>query len=228
MARAEAAAVARASAAIALTREDAARLSELAGGRRVHVVRAPFAAPLPPSGSRLAGEPALVMVGSEGWLPNRDAVGWFNGSIWPAVKSALPAARLHVFGNWSRTLPAGIEGHSPAADSAELFAAGSVLVVPLRIASGVRIKILEAWARGVPVVATPQAVRGLEAEDGNDLLVAADADGFVDAFRRLHEKTDLAAELVAGGRASLAARHDPVKVTRELVAVYEKVIGKNS
>ncbi len=226
MARAEAAAVARADAAVALTSEDAARLRELAGGRHVHVARAPFAASLPTSDSRLAGEPALVVVGSEGWLPNRDAVDWFVGTIWPALHRALPGARLHVFGNLPEASPPGIEGHPPPAHSAEVFVPGSVLVVPLRIASGVRIKILEAWARGVPVVATPQAVRGLEAEDGRDLFVASDADGFASALRRLHENRDLAAELIAAGRASLAARHDPTKVTKELVAVYEQAIEK--
>jgi len=86
----------------------------------------------------------------QGTKRNRDAIDWFVGSIWPAVRQALPRGRLHVFGNLARAAP-GVEVHPPPADSSELFVPGSVLVVPLRIASGVRIKILEAWSRGVPV-----------------------------------------------------------------------------
>jgi glycosyltransferase involved in cell wall biosynthesis len=108
-------------------------------------------------------------------------------------------------------------------DSAQAFAEGSVLLVPLRIASGVRMKILEAWARGVPVVATPTALAGLEAKDGRDALVAADPASFARALKRLKDEPGLAASLVEGGRRSLAERHDPAKVARDLLAIYESV-----
>lgn len=230
LARDEGRAVVRADATVALTSEDAGRLRELAGGRgRLHVVRVPFAPELPPAEKTLDGKPALVMLGSEGWLPNRDAADWFRTSIWPAVRAVLPEARLHVFGNISlgqsgQDSSSGVHGYPPPKSSREVFAPGSVMVVPLRIGSGVRMKILEAWARGVPVVGTPQAVRGLEAEDGEDLLVAETTEDFVDAFRRLHENPDLAVRLIRGGRASLARRHDPARVTGDLIEVYEQLL----
>jgi hypothetical protein len=91
--------VRRASAAIALTEEDARRLRALEGAdARVHVVRAPFPAELPPAANALPGDPAIVVAGSGGWLPNQRGTGWFARDVWPAVASALPGARLHVFG----------------------------------------------------------------------------------------------------------------------------------
>src|SRR6185369_7001352 len=94
---------------------------------------------------------------------------------------------------------------------------------PLRIASGVRIKILEAWARGVPVVATPQAAAGLEASHEEELLIAADPGGFARAIRRLHADPAFARACVEAGRALLRARHDPARVTEGLVRIYTEV-----
>jgi len=75
--------------------------------------------------------------------------------------------------------------HASPSDSSAVFAAEAVLVVPLRVASGVRMKILEAWARGIPVVTTPEAAAGLEAADGSELLLARDAIAFAFAVQHL-------------------------------------------
>src|SRR3954447_22865589 len=115
-------------------------------------------------------------------------------------RAALSGAVLHLFGAPPGLEAPGIAVHPPPEDSAEVYAPGSILAVPLRIASGVRIKILEAWARGVPVVATPAALAGLEAEDGREALVARDASEFAQAIARLHQEPGLAAALVEAGR----------------------------
>jgi hypothetical protein len=244
-------AVAEVAATVALTAIDAAalrRLAAAAGAPRARVaeVPAPFAAELPPGPPGLPGHPAVVVLGSRGWRPNEDAVAWFTGEIWPVVRAALPAARLHVFGigrapaapvQPATAAPApvadgdggdgerGIAWHGAPADSAAAFASGSVHAVPLRFGSGVRIKVLEAWARGIPVVSTPEGAAGLEAADGVELLVAHDAAGFAAAFRRLGEEPGLAAALASGGRAALRRRHDPEAVARRLLAIYAEVLA---
>lgn len=213
---------------LALSEEDAARLRELGGAGaegRIQVVRAPFPAGEGALAPPLPGDPAVVVLGSRGWLPNEDSHTWLLQEIWPAVRSALPEAVLHLYGAGldPGAPPPGVVPHSSLEDSAQAFAEGSVLLVPLRIASGVRMKILEAWARGVPVVATPTALAGLEAKDGREALVAADPAGFARSLKRLKEERGLAASLVEGGRRSLAERHDPAKVARDLLAIYEGV-----
>jgi glycosyltransferase involved in cell wall biosynthesis len=212
-------AIRQASAVVALTEEDAGRLQGLARGREVLVVRAPFPAELPCGMGELAGAPALVVLGSAGWFPNQDAADWFTADIWPEVRRRTPAARLHLFGSGPSRGP-GIELHPVPEDSRLAFAPGSVMVVPLRIASGVRMKILEAWARGVPVVATPTAAAGLGAEDGRQLLLANDAPGFARAVERLAVEPGLAASLTAAGRRLLVERHDPGAVAERLADVY--------
>jgi Glycosyl transferases group 1/Glycosyltransferase Family 4 len=214
----------QAAAAVALTAHDAARLCELAGSAgRVHHVPAPFPARLPAAETTLVGSPAVVLFGRSGWRPNREGARWFVERAWPPVTQELPEAVLHVFGLPVRAGVRVVARAAPA-DSRDAFAVGSVLAVPLRVASGVRMKILEAWARGVAVVATPEAARGLDAADGRELLLAREPEEFARALRRLREEPGLAAALVAAGRDRLAARHDPAAVAARLVEVYASAV----
>jgi glycosyltransferase involved in cell wall biosynthesis len=209
---------------IALTTSDAARLTELSGAPdRVHRVPAPFPSRLPPAETPLPGSPAVVLFGSEGWRPNREGARWFVEAVWPRVRAALPQAVLHVLGPPVGSA-AGVRTRPAPIDSREAFARGAVLVVPLHVAAGVRMKILEAWARGVPVVATPEAAQGLDVISGQELLLAAEAEAFAAALCRLHGEPDLAPALVAAGRDRLAAHHEPAAVAARLVEVYTAVV----
>src|SRR4030095_14785232 len=135
-------------------------------------------------------------------------------------------AVLHLFG---MDFPApDIVSHSSPDDSAEVYAPGSILTVPLRFDSGVRIKILEAWARGVPVVATPPAVAGLEVEEGREVLIAGDPQQFATAIARLHREPALAASLVEAGRRALRERHDPGVVGERMMGEYAAVLSSTA
>jgi glycosyltransferase involved in cell wall biosynthesis len=114
--------------------------------------------------------------------------------------------------------------HQAPAESAEVFAPSSILVVPLRIASGVRIKILEAWARRIPVVATPEAAAGLDAIDGAELMVARDRDEFASAIAKLAADAELRKKIIDRAHAKLRASHDPALVARRLHDLYERVV----
>lgn len=228
MARFEGGAVRAAAATIALTARDADRLGRLSGlPGKVHHVPAPFPASLPAAGAALPGEPAIVLVGSGGWLPNERGSTWFLSTVWPELRRALPAAVLHVFGDSPSAVTAahGVAFHPAPADSREAFAPGAVLVVPLTFGSGVRMKVLESWARGVPVVATPAAALGLEAEDGRELLLATTARDFVEALQRLGREPGLGPSLVASGRQRLESGHAPQRVASRLAAVYETCLA---
>lgn len=224
--RFEARTVARMSLTLAITVEDARALASLSGDAgRVALVRAPFPAVLPPGETVLAGAPALVLLAGRGWPPNALGASWFEREVWPAVRGAVPGARLHRFGAEGPPSSDGVVVHASPAESRDAFAPGSILLVPLQVASGVRMKILEAWARGVPVVATPAAAAGLEARAGRELLIAASADDFARSVRRLAESGgELGAELVRRGRELLEHRHDPGEVAQRLEHCYEAAV----
>jgi hypothetical protein len=217
----EAAMVRRAALTLALTGRDAATLASLAPGARIEAVPVPFPAELP-AGAPLPGAPAISLLVGAGWQPNREGAEAFVTGSWPLVQRALPAARLHLFGD-ARAEGDTITRHAPPADPAVAFAAGGILVVPLAVASGVRMKVLEAWARGVPVVATPAAAAGLDATHGQELLIAEMGEPLANALVALARDPALRERLVRSGRELLRRRHDPGPLRARLLACYAAV-----
>lgn len=227
----EATALARVDAVIALSAVDAATLRLLAPAAHVHVASPPLPSAPPPVISIYPGQPqpppTFVWIGSRGWSPNDDAVRWLGEAIWPAIRARVPDARLHVFG---AALPGaqGLSAHASPADSAAAFSPGSILLLPLRQVAGVRMRVLEAWARSVPVIATEAALAGLDTTDGDDVLIANEPAAFAQAAASLVRAPDLRARLVAGGRRTLVARHDPDAIARQILDVYRAAIARRS
>lgn len=212
---------------IAVTPEDAQALRGLSRTpERIHSVSPPFPAELPAASRTLSGEPAIVVMGSQGWLPNEDGARWFVRTVWPFVASALRGAELHLFG-LARSDADGprVEWHPSPAESRDAFAPGAILAVPQRMGSGVRMKILEAWSRGVPVVSTRAGAAGLEEHSDGNLVRADTPEAFAQAFTRLHRHPEWATARVRGGRETLRAHHDPTKIARRLEAVYASVVA---
>ena len=207
---------------VALTEVDASKVADLVGsGDSITTVEAPFVSDLPACRDRLPGDPAAVILASGAWQPNRDAVWRFATEVWPIATRVNPDARLHVFG-----VPApgvhcsGVEWHAPPEHSILAFPEGAVVVIPARHPTGVPMKCLESWARGLPIVGSSLAAEQLDAKDGQAMLIADSAEEFASAFKRLADEPDLRDRLVANGRAMLRSRHDPADVARRLVEVY--------
>lgn len=219
----EAKAVQRATATVALSWRDATGLTALAGKK---VIELPAFAPAElPAGEKLPGEPALVLFGG-GWPPNRDGAGFFLNEIWPQIAAGFPNARVHVFGD-PEARGERVAGHPAPLESRQAFPAGGILLVPLFIGSGVRMKILESWARGLPVIATPIAARGLLAKNGQEIEIAAIPDEFIAAIKKLGQPEE-AAKAVEAGRALLRSQHDPEQLVKRLEEIYRAADAADS
>ncbi len=136
-------------------------------------------------------EPHLLFVGSLDWRPNQDGLRWYLESIWPSIRAAAPWTKMTVVGRrpppWVRALCAA-KSVSLAADAPDVrihLAEASVVIVPLRIGGGSRLKILEAMAAGRPVVSTKVGAEGLDARHNEHVLLADDPLDFAHVTVRL-------------------------------------------
>jgi glycosyltransferase involved in cell wall biosynthesis len=119
-------------------------------------------------------------------------------------------------------VPRGATAHEAPADSRHLFPEQGIHVVPLRVASGVRMKILEGWARGVPIAATPAATAGLVASDGA-LVSEGDPVALAAAIERLACHPEQRKAIVDAGRRALAKHHDPPAIGARWLELYRSV-----
>lgn len=221
LARYERATLRRAAATIVLTELDAAPLREAAGrGPQIERVPVPFASQMTLSDAPLAGHPAVVTLASPSWLPSRETALRVARQWWPAVRRRVPGAVLHCFGGVDGGPLDGVEWHPAPADSALAFAAGAVVAIPERHPTGIPVKGLEAWARGLPLIGSSQTAAALEATAGEELVVADDPEAFAAGLEQLSYDAALRRRVVDGGRARLRALHDPARVAEQLEAIY--------
>jgi len=141
------------------------------------------------------GERALVFTGAMDYWPNVDAVQWFCDEVFPILRRQDPELRFYIVG--SRPAPqvqalaqaAGVTVTGTVPDVRPYIRHARVAVAPLRIARGIQNKVLEAMAMATPVVVSPQALEGIAAEPGRELLLAAEAADFADAVAQLLART---------------------------------------
>jgi glycosyltransferase involved in cell wall biosynthesis len=191
-------------------------------------------APDPRADEVVRGAPVLLMVGLLTYEPNRDAAAFFAGDVLPRVRASLPPAEFRVVGRYDleENVAAlrGLPGVSVAGEVPDLtveLRRAAVVVVPIRFGGGTRIKILEAFAHGLPVVTTTVGAEGLEVEDGRHVLVADDPEDLARACLRLLDDPDVRSRLVAEGRALWQARYRSSAVGPAiLAAVHEAAVDQ--
>jgi polysaccharide biosynthesis protein PslH len=182
--------------------------------------------------SKLPAEPNILFLGSLDYSANVDAVFHLVDAILPR----LAGRKLHV--NVVGSRPRRAVYTAAARSPVEITVAGQVpdtgpyweqaraLVVPLRIGGGTRLKILEALARGVPVVSTSLGCEGLGLRPGEDLLVADEPGEFATCVERLLEGDDLSRSLAERGRATVEARYDWPKIAEAFERCLLAALGR--
>jgi glycosyltransferase involved in cell wall biosynthesis/GT2 family glycosyltransferase len=156
----------------------------------------------------------VLFAGHLAYLPNVDAVEFLLKEIWPKVLARVPEARLIVAGrdpaDGLRVTVAkarGVELCASPASMQKVAARASLTVAPLRLGSGTRVKILESLAWGLPVVSTAIGAEGIDAVDGEHLLIGDDPAAFTEAMVRLLSDEALWGRLRAEGRVLIRTRY---------------------
>jgi glycosyltransferase involved in cell wall biosynthesis len=182
---------------------DAERARAIAPGARVTVY--PNALPLSPLPAR-GNEDAIVFSGNMEYHPNISAVRFFRREVWPLLRERWPGLVWRLIGKNPEAVrrytsgDARIQEQGQVDDAIGELARAKVAVVPVLAGSGTRLKILEAWAAGVPVVSTTLGAEGLGARDGESLLLADGGPAFAEAVSRLLASTELKERVGAAGR----------------------------
>jgi O-antigen biosynthesis protein len=172
----------------------------------------------------------MLFLGSFRHDPNRVALDWFAGNVLPRVVAKEPRARLVVAG--SDPPP----GHAYADHAANLEMLGfvedvreplsryAVFVCPILTGSGVRVKLLEAFAAGIPAVSTVIGAEGLAREDGGICALSDDPEVFARRILKLFQEPELAVEMASRARAEVRANWDMGAITRRLLESYRALV----
>ena len=185
-------------------------------------------------GSTKADPDRVLWLGHMDVHTNRDAVLYFWREIFPILRKRHPEARMEFIGTsppreiveaakadnrvWA---PGFVEDIRPYLEKA------SVVVVPIRIGSGTRVKILDAMALGKAIVSTSVGCEGLDVTDGKDICIADDPEGFADKTAMLLQNEGLRLTLETNARRR-ALSYDWNLVAAEQERAYEYAVTKNN
>ena len=173
----------------------------------------------------------LIYIGSMDWYPNEDAVAFFADEVLPQIQEKVPDVGFSIVGG----NPSGrvqklaerdgvvVTGRVP--EIKPYFAEATVFVVPLRIGSGTRLKILEALAMGKAIVSTTVGAEGLDLRDGEEIFIADEPTAFADAVTRLLTDSELRRRIGENGRTRVEQDYDWRSIGEKLYGLYTKIVG---
>jgi O-antigen biosynthesis protein len=170
----------------------------------------------------------MLFLGSFRHTPNKVALEWFAKDVLPLIVEKVPGARIMVAGSEPPPMhsfadPAkAVDLLGFVDDVQPLFAGCALFVCPIRSGSGVRVKLLEAFASGIPVVSTRLGAEGLAREDGEFCALADDAPEFAARVVELLLDPQRAAQMAARARQEVAANWDAGVITDRLVEKYRE------
>lgn len=220
--------------AIGVSPRDTTWLRQVGGARQAVCIRngvhhGQFA---PMLGKESSGEPRIVFWGRLDFEPNVEALTWFVRKAWPRIHHDCPQARFEIAGRQpvqavkNLRQVAGVNLVGPVESITEFAAGASAVVLPMRSGAGIKNKLLEAAAMGLPILASPQAVTGLEWIPGCEPFeLARSAEDWQAGTKRLLHDAALRMRLGSNARRWVCQYHDWDKAAHRLRAWLRKLAG---
>jgi glycosyltransferase involved in cell wall biosynthesis len=214
--RFEKAALTAAHAVVAISTEDAKHFDALAG---IHAHVVPMVLPFERKERPRPATPNLCYVGNLRWHPNVAGLDWFCREVWPRIRARVPEATFEIAGIGLDKDPSGklrvpdawkVHGITTVGfmeDLEPLYQRSLAMLAPVFGGSGVRVKMLEGFRAGMPVVTTPDGAFGLPLTDGREALVAGDPEAFAERVARLVDDEPLRQAIREGGYTYLEQHH---------------------
>ncbi len=214
---------------VALTsaRDEALLLSDVPGCRTAVIPNGVDVSAFPKSlGPTDPG--SLLFFGAINYFPNADGVIYFIDKVFPKIRERCPNAVFRIMGPGAG--PAvmerqgnGVEVLGMVDDVGPHLDRASVIVVPLRIGGGTRLKIVEALSKGKPVISTRLGAEGIDVVHQEHLLLADEPEEFAAQVERLLKDPELAARLGNSGRQLMEDRYSWRSIVASLERFYERL-----
>jgi glycosyltransferase involved in cell wall biosynthesis len=172
--------------------------------------------------------PSLFHIGALDWAPNQEGLLWFFNNCWAKIHSENPNLKFYLAGRnapewFERYLKLdGVEYLGEINDAYDFINSKAVMVVPLFSGSGMRIKIIEGMALGKPIVTTDIGTEGIPTEDGNNILIANNADEFVEAITRLINDRELSDQIGKNAIGFIQEKFDNLSQAGALIDFYKE------
>lgn len=173
----------------------------------------------------------MVYIGNYRHYPNYAAMRYFVNKIFPAILSRNPQAKIYIVGpglnaDFAGPVREGVIITGEVADVRNYLKTAAVFVAPIRLGGGIKGKILEAMASGVPVVATEEASRGIACQPGEDIEVAINSDDFADKTTKLLSNRDVRARLGRRARLLMEKQYGWDNIAGQLDAYYDVLCNR--
>jgi glycosyltransferase involved in cell wall biosynthesis len=220
---------------LTVSEADRAALAEAAGGAgALGVLPLGVDSRALPPVQRAPEAQGVLSLAAPGWPPNAEGIAWFAREVFPLVRRAAPASTLFICGAQPRPELLALPERAPGIEVTGFvnpipyLERAAVLIAPLRSSGGMRVMLLEALARGVPVVATTLACAGLELAAGEHLLIADSPSEFADAVALLLRDPELGARIAAAGRRRVIERYDWRALYPAIDLVYARITAQGA
>ena len=171
----------------------------------------------------------LVFIGGGDHFPNADGVMWLATKVLPALRQTGTNAKVYVVGKWDKVMQEQIHAFAPNivftgfVDNLMSFLCGKISVVPIRIGSGMRMKILDSINAGTPMVTTSKGCEGLPLRDGEHCFITDDATVFAQRIAQLMQNKDVQKKFVEAARSQMGGQMDGSELLRRRMALYESM-----
>jgi glycosyltransferase involved in cell wall biosynthesis len=216
---------------LATSESDAALARQFAPGTNVSVY--PNALPETPQPRRLEQQ-AIVFSGNLEYSPNISAVRFFRENIWPLLEARWPELKWRIVGKNPEAIRHLVAGHPRielvgfVEDAVTVLAECQVAVIPVLAGSGTRVKILEAWAAGTPVVSTTIGAEGLDCSHEAQLLIADEPQRFADAVTRLLASPQDRVRIGSAGRRLFEERYTWPAAWKTLDSIFRNSLERGT
>lgn len=173
------------------------------------------------------GSRRLLFLGNLLHPPNSVALRFFLQKVWPGIRRRNADLQLDVIGEPGRFRgagedPPGVIFHGVVEDVRPFLAASCLMVAPILSGSGTRLKVLESFASGLPVISTPLGCEGLEIENGREVLLAESPEDFVEGVLRMADHPEDSTALARRARHLVESRYTWTSIAAEMERAWQR------